>query len=83
MPSHCKTCPFGPNGDLILKSRLMAKLLETNQLCHQPRFKGQRETHLCRGSRDYQLEMYTRLGVLNEATDACWDATQRGQHARN
>jgi len=78
MSKQCKTCPFrkdkqGKHRDNKLVARIQIQSLkEGNQICHRPRLEGKTETHLCRGARDYQLEIFHRLGILDEPTDKCW-----------
>jgi len=42
-----------------------------------PRLFGRQETHLCRGTRDRQIELMHRLGVIPEPTDEAWEATRQ------
>jgi len=48
-------------------------LSEASQICHHPILNGKTETHLCRGARDFQLEIFHRLGVIESETDQAWD----------
>ena len=48
-------------------------LTQASQICHHPRLKGKNQNLLCRGARDFQLQAFHRLGVLDEPTDASWD----------
>lgn len=41
----------------------------TNHLCHTPH-KGRRNALACRGGRDFQLQCWHRMGVLDDPTDA-------------
>lgn len=78
MPAQCPTCPFrtdadGRHSDVRLVSQLQLRCLtEGNQICHHSRWKGKPTTHLCRGARDYQLQIFHRLGLLDTPTDAAW-----------
>jgi hypothetical protein len=74
MLTMCNTCPFRDDGYMELRSSVEAKLLEKSQLCHAPRHKGKRETHICRGARDTQLKYFHRIGFLSEPTDDAWQA---------
>jgi hypothetical protein len=76
MAQQCKTCPFRAGADARLQDQITSRLLETNQMCHAPRLVGKRETHLCRGGRDWQLQVFYRLGLLEEENDAAWAAAQ-------
>lgn len=49
-------------------------LTQASQICHHPALHGKRETHLCRGARDYQLMIFHRLGFLSAPTDEAWQA---------
>jgi hypothetical protein len=71
MPAKCKTCPFGEQGDPQLAAAVLDRtLFQSSQICHHPALDGKRETHLCRGQRDHQLELLYRMGLLDEPTDA-------------
>lgn len=74
MASKCATCPFGPNGDQEIRATVESRALTASQICHHPRTKGKRETHLCRGSRDLQLGIMAALGVIGAPTDEAWSA---------
>jgi len=79
MPAQCPTCPFrtdadGRHPDVRLVSQLQLRCLtEGNQICHHPRLNGKPTTHLCRGARDYQLQIFHRLGLLDAPTDEAWE----------
>jgi hypothetical protein len=74
MKSKCATCPFGPNGDQRLRAEVeLRTMTEASQICHHPRVHGKKETHLCRGARDHQLQVFHRIGMLESATDEAWD----------
>jgi hypothetical protein len=47
-------------------------LTEASQICHHPHLHGKPETHLCRGARDFQLQIFHRLGVIEAPTDKAW-----------
>lgn len=79
MQAKCPTCPFNKNRDgkeqlpdLADKVRRRC-LTQASQICHHPRLKGKKQNHLCMGARDFQLQVFHRLGVLDEPTDAAWD----------
>lgn len=74
MNSKCWSCPFVI--DLSLSHQIMNRCLESSQVCHHPRLSGKKETHLCRGARDYQLEIFHRLGIISEPTDESWSKTE-------
>src|ERR1051326_2264408 len=75
MPECCKTCPFGENGDEELRKRVESRLMEVSQTCHSTGIaKGKkRDTHLCRGARNFQIQIFYRLGFLEAPTDEAWD----------
>jgi hypothetical protein len=82
MKGKCPTCPFNKdeNGrdavpDIADMVRLRC-LTEASQICHHPRFHGKKEDHLCRGARDFQLELFHKLGVLSEPTDRAWEVVR-------
>jgi hypothetical protein len=78
MKTQCPTCPFrtdqsGRHPDVALVNRIQADMLtRASQICHHPALRGHRETHLCRGARDYQLMIFHRLGVIEAPTDQAW-----------
>ena len=74
----CVTCPFRVDDDGMfydpsLVSELQVRSFTSSHLCHHPTLYGEAETHICRGSRDYQIEMFFRLGYLEEPTDQAWE----------
>jgi hypothetical protein len=78
MTAKCASCPFGENGDVELRNRVMERtILNASQICHHPRLYGKKETHLCRGARDEQLTILHRLGWIPEATDAAFAEASR------
>lgn len=78
MPAKCSTCPFrvndhGRHVDPMTVSRIQADVIsKASQICHHPTLSGKKETHLCRGARDYQIEIFYRLGFLESRTDEAW-----------
>ncbi len=78
MQSNCETCPFGPNGDRYLRSTIEQRVMFTaSQTCHHTgSIHGKPDTHLCRGARDYQLQIFYRLGILDAETDEAWAKAQ-------
>jgi hypothetical protein len=74
MKAQCPTCPFGPHGDPALREKVSKRCLnEASQICHHPRTKGKKETHLCRGARDLQLQLFYIWGVIAAPTDEAWE----------
>lgn len=80
MKESCATCPFRDTGWQELRTKIIKRILtEASQTCHSTgSVKGKRDTHLCRGARDAQLQFFFRLGVISEPTDKAWSekATQ-------
>lgn len=82
MHRRCSTCPFntdknGRHSDPALVNKITKRITsEANQICHHPALFGKEETHLCRGARDYQLDIFWKLGVLKEPTDEAWAIAQ-------
>lgn len=73
MKSKCATCPFGEGGDLQIRTRVEKQVVgEASQICHHPKLSGKKETHLCRGARDFQLQIFFRMGFLSAPTDQAW-----------
>ena len=75
MKKKCETCPFWKRhiGEIQTANMVEARCLSTaSQICHHPRLFYKKETHLCRGARDYQLTIFHRLGVIKAETDEAW-----------
>ena len=76
--AKCPTCPFrtderGRHRDPHLVGRIQEQCLKkASQICHHPALYGKPQTYLCRGARDFQLEIFYRLGLLKEPSDAAW-----------
>jgi len=82
MKKQCSTCVFAMTSDGHWVNPSLAKMVEKrildcSQICHHPRLFGRQETHLCRGTRDRQIELMHRLGVIPEPTDEAWEATRQ------
>jgi len=79
MQSNCETCPFRPDGDLRLRSSIEQRVMTTaSQTCHHTgSVHGKPDTHLCRGARDYQIQIFFRMGILDAETDEAWTKAQR------
>lgn len=82
MKRKCPTCPFTHNEsgretapDIADRVRRRC-LTEVSQICHHPRIHGEKEDHLCRGARDFQLEFFHRIGFLEAPTDEEWENKQ-------
>jgi hypothetical protein len=74
MPAKCKTCPFGKHGDQDVKASVTARILtlSSSQICHHPALSDKKQTHLCRGGRDLQLQVLVGIGLLDKPTDAAF-----------
>ena len=79
MPQKCASCPFRDNkdgepiGDIQLRNKVQTRCLtEGSQICHHPNLRSKPSTHLCRGARDFQLQIFYRLGVIDALTDEAW-----------
>ena len=78
MKAMCVSCPFAENGCIEVRNAVQSRVLEhASQLCHHPRISGHKETHLCRGARDFQLTIYYRMGFIMAPTDDAWTAKCR------
>jgi hypothetical protein len=76
MAAKCATCPFNDNGDLQVRASVERRILaDASQMCHSTGWpKG---THLCRGARDFQLQIFYRMGFLPEPNDEAWAAKRK------
>lgn len=73
MPASCASCPFLNNNDRGLAIEVLNRTgLNASQICHHPRLSGKKETHLCRGARDHQLQILYRMKYIEEPTDAAF-----------
>jgi hypothetical protein len=68
---QCATCVFRPecDGGIHLSPGRRAEIQEyvikgTNQICHHDDNKT-----ICRGGRDYQLELWYRMGIIKEPNE--------------
>ncbi len=74
MKSHCKSCPFKPNKFGHPQNQELANvvtvrtLFNAQQVCHGTEGKSRIAKNRCKGSYDYNKEIYNRLGWLNEET---------------
>ena len=78
MSEMCATCPFREDGDdpsEVRNSVMQRVLTEASQTCHSTGIAHgkQHDTHLCRGARDFQLKIFSRLGVIEAPTDEAWE----------
>jgi hypothetical protein len=77
MKRKCVTCPFGPNGDPLIRRGVESRLFKGSQQCHHPLLSGKTETHLCRGARDEQLTILYRVGFIEAETDEAFAKRSR------
>ena len=78
MPNRCPSCPFNPKGDVQTRMMVTERCLsEASQICHHPRLKDKKETHLCRGARDVQLRVFYEYKFIDAPTDEAWDSKRR------
>ena len=67
----CKTCPFKTDKndrqqDPELASEVTYRtLFNAWQLCHKDGYDKKKELFRCKGSHDYNMEIYGRLGITN------------------
>lgn len=72
----CHSCPFGEDGADFIRETVESRALKCSQICH-----GTNNKTLCRGSRDYQITLLHRMGLLNEPTDECFAETSKRMKA--
>lgn len=68
--NQCKTCPFRESGGVDLRPERMAEIQSyllngTNHMCHSDRS----NESVCYGGRQWQLEMWYRLGIITSPTN--------------
>lgn len=65
--NQCDSCPFKQDSSYHnpgILSRICEYLLNSeNHVCHTT------GKHICRGGRNYQLEIWARKGIIKEPTD--------------
>jgi hypothetical protein len=67
--NQCKTCPFRRENQNILHPKRWAEIYSyllqgTQHVCHST------NRHVCRGARDWQLNVWYSTGIIDEPTDA-------------
>lgn len=68
MKKHCKTCPFKPNEkghwqNVELANKVTLRtLFKAQQICHGTEGKNRKANNRCKGSFDYNEEIYKRMG---------------------
>lgn len=72
----CATCPFRESGWTEVRDFLHHRALnEATPICHstgEALVKREGPAQLCRGARDFQLQIFYRLGLLAAPTDEAW-----------
>ena len=69
MPVCCKTCPFKlDENDMFQNIELANKVIErtlfkATQICHFSNYDKKKQQFKCRGSYDYNMEIYKRMGI--------------------
>lgn len=76
----CGTCPFRDESPTAyLKADLTEASMKESRICHSTGTNNafhQRtgiKSHLCRGSRNVQLDVMCAAGVITESTDEAWN----------
>lgn len=79
MKEKCGTCPFSEDGHPVVRAKVEAMVMsEASQTCHSTgAVRGKRDTHLCRGARDYQLRLFFGMGFIDAPTDEAWDRKRK------
>lgn len=75
MKGMCLTCPFRHEHEGQIEIADMVRercMTEASQICHHPWLHNKNEDHLCRGARDFQLQVFHGMGVIEAATDEAW-----------
>jgi hypothetical protein len=81
---QCASCIFRYDGNQVeLRPDRLADIQGylirgRTHLCHEPDAKGRRDALACRGGRDFQLQIWHRLGLLPEPTDEALRAKMVG-----
>lgn len=79
--TNCKTCPWREDSPYAyLRWDLEhSAMTEASRICHSTGANNAINKHtgkppmLCRGARDYQLNILAGIGFLDEATDEAWE----------
>lgn len=78
---QCETCPFKKDSELShLQSFLAASSIgEASRICHSTgsnnaiNHRTGKPPMLCRGARDFQLQFFHRVGIIEAPTDEAWN----------
>lgn len=69
MKNYCKTCPFKPNDRGVWQNVELANeitqrtIFKAQQICHGTEGENRKPNNRCKGSFDYNSEIYERLGM--------------------
>jgi hypothetical protein len=83
MAKQCSSCVFTrtPDGrDWVypqLAHTVENRMMSYSQICHAPALKGKKQDRLCRGTRDRQIDIMYKMGVIAAPTDAAWEAKRK------
>jgi hypothetical protein len=86
MDRQCPTCPFRNSKQAWIEVRgllIERALTEATPICHStgtivsPAKRLFKESRICRGARDLQLQVFCSAGVLSEPTDEAWERAQK------
>lgn len=76
----CATCPFrdGSKYEYLRIGLSLSAATEATRICHSTGSNAINErtslpSHVCRGARDLQLELFASMGFLAEPTDEAWN----------
>ncbi|ARV57994.1 hypothetical protein BZZ01_04490 [Nostocales cyanobacterium HT-58-2] len=67
--NQCQSCPFRRENEHILSAYRWAEIYSyllggTQHICHST------SEHVCRGGRDWQLNVWCSMGIISEPNDA-------------
>lgn len=71
MIACCKTCPFKTNANGKMQDEAFAQqvtertLFKSQQICHGTEDKNRKPNNRCKGSYDYNFEIYNRLNLAH------------------
>jgi hypothetical protein len=80
----CATCPFRPGSpyEYLRQDLSESALNEGSRICHSTGTSGifgrtGKKDLICRGARDFQLQVFHGIGFLPAPTDQAWDAKKK------
>jgi len=88
MKAMCSTCPFREGGWEHLQGLLVERAAhEGTPICHSTGEKALTKSlgpeRICRGARDFQLKLFTGLGVIESPTEDAWEAACKRMGIKN